>query len=233
MVLPGVALDAVSVMALTGFATNAAMSLLITMEGLALPPWRIAADTRVAQATSQVDAGLDAEKVKQLDAEAERLYKAGKYAEATAIAERSLAWKEVNLGPEHPDTAQSLNNLALLYGSQGLYAKAEPFFKRALAINEKALGPEYIFIAHGLNSSALLYNNQSNHTKADHFALRGLTFQFILIQREAPYLPVNERQSFLNSYGNAYERAFSSAQRGSSGANLALFGLPPFLWTVA
>jgi len=223
MVLPGVALDAVSVMALTGFATNAAMSLLITMEGLALPPWRIAADTRVAQATSQVDAGLDAEKVKQLDAEAERLYKAGKYAEATAIAERSLAWKEVNLGPEHPDTAQSLNNLALLYGSQGLYAKAEPFFKRALAINEKALGPEYIFIAHGLNSSALLYNNQSNHTKADHFALRGLTFQFILIQREAPYLPVNERQSFLNSYGNAYERAFSSAQRGSSGANLALF----------
>ena len=74
MVLPGVALDAVSVMALTGFATSAAMSLLIAMEGLALPPLGIAAaDPLVAQATSQVDAGLDAEKVKQLDAEAERL----------------------------------------------------------------------------------------------------------------------------------------------------------------
>ena len=102
MVLTGVALDAVSVMALTGFATSAAMSLLIAMGGLALPPLGIAsADPRVAQATSQVDAGLDAEKVKQLDAEAERLYKAGKYAEATAIAERSLAWREVELGPEH------------------------------------------------------------------------------------------------------------------------------------
>ncbi|MCP9911758.1 tetratricopeptide repeat protein, partial [Cyanobium sp. BA20m-p-22] len=58
--------------------------------------------------------------MKQLDAEVERLYEAGNYAEATAIAERSLAWKEVKLGPEHPDTAASLNNLAFLYDSQGL-----------------------------------------------------------------------------------------------------------------
>ncbi|MCP9940658.1 hypothetical protein, partial [Synechococcus sp. Cruz CV12-2-Slac-r] len=72
------------------------MSLLIAMGGLALPPLGIAAaDPRVAQATSQVDAGLDAEKVKQLDAEVEQLYEAGQYAEATAIAEQSLAWREV------------------------------------------------------------------------------------------------------------------------------------------
>ena len=92
MVLPGVALDAVSVMALTGFATSAAMSLLIAMGGLALPPLGIdAAEPRVAQATSQVDAGLDAEKVKQLDAEVERPSETGKYAEAAAIAEIILA----------------------------------------------------------------------------------------------------------------------------------------------
>ena len=130
-------------MALKGFASSAALTLLIAMGGLALPPWGIAADPRVAQATSQKDAGLDAEKVKQLDVEVERLYEAGKYAEATVIAERSLAWREVELGPEHPDTANSLNNLAGLNYSQGLYAKAEPLYQRALAIREKALGPEH------------------------------------------------------------------------------------------
>ena len=95
MVLAGVALGAVSVMALTGFASSAALAVLIATGGLMLPPWGIAADPRVAQATSLKNAGLDAEKVKQLDAEVEQLYEAGKYAEATAIAERSLAWREV------------------------------------------------------------------------------------------------------------------------------------------
>ncbi len=42
--------------------------------------------------------------------------------------------------PEHPDVAQSLNNLAELYRVQGRYAEAEPLYQRALAIREKALG---------------------------------------------------------------------------------------------
>jgi tetratricopeptide (TPR) repeat protein len=44
------------------------------------------------------------------------------------------------LGPEHPDVAQSLNNLALLYGAQGKYSQAEPLYKRALAIPRGAYG---------------------------------------------------------------------------------------------
>ena len=48
------------------------------------------------------------------------------------------------LGPEQPDTAASLNNLAALYQAQGSYAQAEPLYKRALAIVEKVLGPEHL-----------------------------------------------------------------------------------------
>ncbi len=47
------------------------------------------------------------------------------------------------LGPDHPDTVQSLNNLAFLYDSQGKYEQAEPLYQRALAIREKRLGPEH------------------------------------------------------------------------------------------
>ena len=47
------------------------------------------------------------------------------------------------LGPEHPDTATSLNILANLLRDQGDLAAARPLFERALAIREKAFGPEY------------------------------------------------------------------------------------------
>ena len=93
-----------------GLLPAAVAAFLIGLGALVGPAWG-AEGLRVAQATAQEEAGLDAEKVKQLDAEGERLYEVGKYAEATAIAERSLAWKEVNLGQEHPDTTARLNNL--------------------------------------------------------------------------------------------------------------------------
>ena len=60
---------------------------------------------------------------------------------------RSLAIREKTLGPDHPDVASALNNLASLYHKQGRYAEAEPLYKRSLAINEKALGPDHPDVA--------------------------------------------------------------------------------------
>ena len=65
------------------------------------------------------------------------------YAEAEPLYRRSLKIREQQLGPEHPDVAQSLNNLAELLRSQGKSAEAEPLFRRSLAIFENALGPEH------------------------------------------------------------------------------------------
>ena len=47
---------------------------------------------------------------------------------------RSLDINEKALGPEHPSTANSLNNLAFLYFLQDRYAEAEPLSSRALEI---------------------------------------------------------------------------------------------------
>jgi hypothetical protein len=47
------------------------------------------------------------------------------------------------LGPEHPDTAIGVNNLACLLRNQSDLAEARPLFERALAIREKMLGPEH------------------------------------------------------------------------------------------
>jgi len=50
---------------------------------------------------------------------------------------------EKALGPDHPDVASTLGNLAALYADQGKYAEAEPLHKRTLSIAEKALGSEH------------------------------------------------------------------------------------------
>ena len=46
------------------------------------------------------------------------------------------------LGPEHPDTLASVNNLAGLYEATGRYEAAEPLYQRALEASERVLGPE-------------------------------------------------------------------------------------------
>ena len=55
--------------------------------------------------------------------------------------QRALTIREKVLGPEHPDTALSLNNLAFLYRDQGRLVEAASLLQRALAISEAALGP--------------------------------------------------------------------------------------------
>jgi hypothetical protein len=47
------------------------------------------------------------------------------------------------LGAEHPSTLVSVNNLAILYNTQGRTAEAEPLFQRALRGAERVLGPDH------------------------------------------------------------------------------------------
>src|SRR5450631_2452208 len=81
---------------------------------------------------------------------------------------------EQHLGPEHPHTATSLNNLADLYKSQGWYARAEPLYLRALQIYEQHLGPEHPHTATSLNNLADLYENQGKYAEAEQLHLRAL-----------------------------------------------------------
>jgi tetratricopeptide (TPR) repeat protein len=95
------------------------------------------------------------------------LYQGGDYRSAEPPLTRALAIREKVLGPEHPDVATSLNNLASLYRAQGRYAEAEPPLTRALAIREKVLGPEHPDVATSLNNLAGLYATQGRYAEAE------------------------------------------------------------------
>ena len=64
------------------------------------------------------------EKANVLNVKVEQLYKQGRYTEALPLAQQILEIREKVLGPEHPDTATSLDNFAVLYESLGDYPKA-------------------------------------------------------------------------------------------------------------
>ncbi len=87
------------------------------------------------------------------------LTRGGEYDRGVVVAKKALEVAEKNVGPNHPDVATSLNNLAELYRNQGLYAQAEPLYRRALAIREKALGLDHPSLATSLNNLATLYDD--------------------------------------------------------------------------
>jgi tetratricopeptide (TPR) repeat protein len=114
------------------------------------------------------------------------LYHAGKYQEAILIARKLLEIREKTNGPEHLDTATSLNNLGELYSAMGDYAQAEPLHQRALAINEKALGPEHPDTATSLNNLAALYYSMGDYAQAEPLYLRALAINEKALGPEHP-----------------------------------------------
>ena len=100
----------------------------------------------------------------------------GKYDEAEPLYQRALAISEKVLGPDHPDTATSLNNLAGLYNNQGKYDEAEPLYQRALAIDEKVWG-QIILNSNIPEQSGSALQNQGKYDEAEPLYQRALAIE--------------------------------------------------------
>lgn len=90
----------------------------------------------------------------------------GAYAKARSLHDRALALRENELGSEHPDTAESLNYLAILLREQDDRITARPLFERALKIRKKVLGLEHRDTAESLNNLALFLLDEGNIKKS-------------------------------------------------------------------
>lgn len=101
-------------------------------------------------------------------------YEAGKFAEATATAQRLLSIREKTLGPDHVETAYALNQLAWAIEGQGGYKEAEPLLERALFIREKVLGAEHEYTIFSLDRLASNRCNQGQFAQAEPLFRRAL-----------------------------------------------------------
>src|SRR5208282_309943 len=83
------------------------------------------------------------------------------------LYQEALGIRQKILGPDHRDTATSLNNLAGLYWAMGEYAKAEPLYQETLQIRQKVLGPDHPDTANSLDNLAGLYQDMGEYAKAE------------------------------------------------------------------
>jgi Tfp pilus assembly protein PilF len=139
----------------------------------------------------------------------------GAYAEAQVLCERALAIREKALGPEHPDTIRSINNLGYLLDAQGNFAGSRSHYERALAIREKTLGPEHPDTAGGLNNLGALLQAQGDAVGARLYLERALTIREKSLDPQNPSIArsLNNLGYLIKSQGDLagarqyYERA--------------------------
>jgi tetratricopeptide (TPR) repeat protein len=87
---------------------------------------------------------------------------------------RALAIDEASYGPDHPNVATDLNNLAPLLRNTNRLSEAEPIYRRALAIFEASYGPDHPAVATNLNNLAELLRTTNRLSEAEPMYRRAL-----------------------------------------------------------
>ena len=118
--------------------------------------------------------------------------------------ERALEARERVLGPEHPSTLGSVNNLATLLYRKGDYAGAQPLVERALEARERVLGPEHPSTLASVHNLAALLESKGDYAGAQPWyerALEGLLKISAAIQRPHPDL-----EAFIDHYARCLRK---------------------------
>jgi tetratricopeptide (TPR) repeat protein len=102
------------------------------------------------------------------------LFYQARYNQAEQLLRRSLSVSEKSYGPEHPEVATDLNNLAQLLQATNRLEEGEPMMRRALAIDEKSYGPEHPDVARDFNNLALLLRATNRLEEAEPMIRRTL-----------------------------------------------------------
>jgi tetratricopeptide (TPR) repeat protein len=132
------------------------------------------------------DVATEAKRADLLQRAASYFYGRAAYSQAQVLFERAVAIREEVLGPHHPHTAHSLNNLAVLFKDQGDPARARPLFERALAIWETVRGPNHPDTAASLNNLASQLQADGDLVGARRLFERALTIWESVLGPEHP-----------------------------------------------
>jgi tetratricopeptide (TPR) repeat protein len=143
------------------------------------------------------------------------LWLIGDFPNARLYCERALPIWEKVLGPDHPDTALSLNNLGSLLQDEGDLAGARAYYERALAIWEKVLGPDHRDTAVSLNNLGSLLRAEGDLAGARPYHERALMIREKVLGPDHPTTAhsLNNLGFLLKAEGNLagartyYERA--------------------------
>ena len=98
----------------------------------------------------------------------------GKYEASQPLLEESMEKFRATLGPDHPDTLVSINDISVLFYMQGKYAAAEPLYVECLEKRRGTLGSNHPDTLSSINNLALLYSKLGKYEAAEDLFLECL-----------------------------------------------------------
>jgi tetratricopeptide (TPR) repeat protein len=93
-------------------------------------------------------------------------YKQRRFAAAEPLYKKIISIDETTLGPEYPATGYDVNNLALLYLSEGRIKEATPLLERALHIFQKNYGQDNLAVVRCQANLASVYTHAGQFESA-------------------------------------------------------------------
>lgn len=96
------------------------------------------------------EAARDIERVSTCEMLADLLSESGRLTEAVALYQRSIAIQTEQVGPEHPEIANSYRDLARRYTRHGLIKEAEAAYQHMVRIRLRCQGPNHPGLIPGL-----------------------------------------------------------------------------------
>ncbi|KAI0968709.1 P-loop containing nucleoside triphosphate hydrolase protein [Xylaria arbuscula] len=125
----------------------------------------------------------------------------GRYTTSEAMAKVSQDMRRMVLGPEHPDTLISMNNLASAYWNQGRWKEAELLNVQVLETQKTVLGPKHPNTLINMNNLASTYWNQGRWKEAELLEVQVLETQKIVLGPEHPDT-LNSMSNLASTYWN-------------------------------
>src|SRR3989339_233823 len=108
---------------------------------------------------------------------------------------------------DHPDLANSINNMAYFYDGRGNYKEAEPLFKEALEMRRRIFKGDRPAVAGSINNMAMFYNGRGNYKEAEPLFKEALEMRRRIFKGDHPDLAnsINNMAYFYNGRGNYKE----------------------------
>jgi tetratricopeptide (TPR) repeat protein len=122
------------------------------------------------------------------------------YDRAEPVLRRSLALFDATAGPESLESAEALNNLAMLYRHRGDVARAQDQLERALPSMEKHLGSLDPSLAIALNSMFVILAEQQQWDRAEPFLRRALAIGQEVFPESPQMKEFRENLTLLNTH---------------------------------
>ena len=128
------------------------------------------------------------------------LYKYAKYDKALELEKQILQIRKKLYGLEHPDTAESYNDIGVICCCKSDYNRALDYFFKALAIQEKVLGLDHPDTARTYsNVGQVFYYKKSNDDRVLKYHFKALVIREKILGFEHPDTAIS-----YNNIGNVY-----------------------------